>query len=116
MVICGCECGVVGNWALEQQMALVLFGEGRKHIPSNSCAAERYLRRQGFPAMWEMQLHCSRPELLLNNFRDSRVCAGVGKSGCAGAVLPSPPFCSSSGCHFPLGMSQCLPTLCIPGC
>lgn len=45
-------------------MALVLFGERRKHILSNSCAAKRYLRRQGFSAMWEMQLHCFWPKLL----------------------------------------------------
>lgn len=106
MVIYGCERGAVEIWALEQQMALVLFGEQSKHIPSNSCAAERCLRRQGFPAMWEMQLHCFWPKLLLKDFRGSHV-----KSDCAGAVLPSPPLCSSLGCHFPLEMSLCLPRL-----
>lgn len=45
-------------------MTLVLFGEQRKHILSNPCAAKRYLRRQGFSAVWEAQLHCFWPELL----------------------------------------------------
>lgn len=89
MVIYGCKRGVVESWALEQQLALVLFGEQSKHIPSNSCAAERCLRRQGFPAMWEMQLHCFWPKLLLKDFRGSHV-----KSDCDSAVLPSPPLCS----------------------
>lgn len=67
MVIYGCECGAVEDWALEQQMALVLFGEWREHIPSNSCAAERFLRSQGFPAMREMHLCSFWPKLLLND-------------------------------------------------
>lgn len=63
-MVYGCERGAAEDWALEQQMALVLFGERRKHILSNSCAAKRYLRRQGFSAMWEMQLHCFWQKLL----------------------------------------------------